>query len=121
MVMRRVITNSELNETIRFLKVKARENKAKIWEVAAEHLSRPRRARAALNIGDIARLATAKSTVLVPGKVLGAGIIDQPIIVGAFEFSQSAKAKIERAGGKCVAIQEFVKQYPKGSEVKILR
>jgi len=40
--MRRIITNSELNDTVIFLKVKARENKAKIWSVTAEQLSRPR-------------------------------------------------------------------------------
>ncbi len=119
--MRRVITNPELQETIRFLKVKARENKSRIWEVAAENLSRPKRRRTAVNLSHIARQAAKDSPILVPGKVLGAGMIAHPVIVGAFQFTQEAKAKIERAGGKCVRITDFVGLYPKGSNVKILR
>jgi large subunit ribosomal protein L18e len=119
--MRRTITNPELQEAIRFLKVKAKENKATIWEVAAEHLSRPRRARTALNVSHIERETAKDSPVLVPGKVLSGGMITHPVVVGAFKFSKDAKAKIERAGGKCVGIKDFVSLYPKGSKVKILR
>lgn len=119
--MRRVITNPELIETIRFLKVTSRENKAKIWEVTAEHLARPRRARAVLDLSHISRASAADSLVVVPGKVLGSGLIKHPVVVGALEFSQGAKQKIERAGGKCVAIRDFVARYPKGSKVQILR
>jgi large subunit ribosomal protein L18e len=43
------------------------------------------------------------------------------VTVGAFQFSQAAKAKIELAGGKCVAIKDFVSKNPKGSNVLILR
>lgn len=119
--MRRIITNPQLLETIRFLKVKARENKSKIWETAAEQLSRPRRARAVLNLNHIARASEKDSQVLVPGKVLGAGLIKHPVTVGAFEFSQGAKKKIESAGGRAVDIKEFVSKNPNGSNVLLLR
>ena len=119
--MRRVITNPELLETIRFLKIKARENKAKIWSVAAEQLSRPRRGRASLDLNHIARASKPDSLVLVPGKVLASGYIKHPVTVGAFQFSHVARSKIEQAGGKCVRIQDFVDKYPKGSNVHLLR
>jgi large subunit ribosomal protein L18e len=119
--MRRVITNTELLDTIRFLKVKARENESRIWEVAAESLSRPRQNRAVLDVNHISRASAANSLILVPGKVLGSGLIKHPVVVGAFQFSPGAKVKIESAGGKCVAIKEFVAKYPKGSKVQILR
>lgn len=119
--MRRVITNPQLLETIRFLKVKARENKSRIWEVAAENLSRPRRLRAVLNLNHISRASKPDSLVLVPGKVLGGGLIKHPVTVGAFEFSQGAKTKIEQAGGKCMPIKDFVTRYTNGSKVQILR
>jgi len=119
--MRRVITNSELNETIRFLKVKARENKAKIWAVTAEQLSRPRSHRAVMNLNHISRASKPDAVVLVPGKVLASGFIKHPVTVGAFQFSRDAKSKIEEAGGKCIGIRAFVAQYPKGSNVQILR
>jgi large subunit ribosomal protein L18e len=116
-----MITNPELIETIRFLKVKARENKARIWTVAAEQLSRPRSGRATLNLNHISRASKPDSLVLVLGKVLASGYINHPVTVGAFHFSHAAKTKIEQAGGRCVGIKDFVGQYPKGSRVQILR
>ena len=119
--MRRVITNPVLLDTIKFLKVQARENKARIWAVTAESLSRPRGSRAVLNLNHISRASKRYALVLVPGKVLAAGYIKHPVTVGAFQFSQAAKTKIERAGGKCIAIKDFVSKYPKGSNALILR
>jgi large subunit ribosomal protein L18e len=119
--MRRVITNPELTETIRFLKVKARENKAKIWSVAAEQLSRPRSGRAVISLNHISRASKPDSLILVPGKVLATGYLKHPVTVGAFQFSHTAKSKIEQAGGKCVGIMDFVEKYPKGSNVQVLR
>jgi large subunit ribosomal protein L18e len=119
--MRRVITNTELNETVRFLKVKARENQAKIWTVIAEQLSRPRSHRAVLNLNHISRASKPDAVVLVPGKVLASGDIKHPVTVGAFQFSHDAKSKIEQAGGMCIGIRDFVAKYPKGSNVQVLR
>lgn len=119
--MRRKITNPELVETIRFLRTKARENKSEIWETAADQLSSARARRAELNLNHISRAAAADSVVLVPGKVLGDGSLRHPVVVGAFRFSETAKAKIEQVGGKCVTIKDLVSQYPKGSKVQILR
>jgi large subunit ribosomal protein L18e len=116
-----MITNPELLETIRFLKVKARENKSRIWKVAAEQLSDSRGRRAVLDLNHISRASTADSVVLVPGKVLGDGVLQHPVVIGAFHFSATAKAKIEEAGGKCITITDLVSKYPKGSKVQILR
>ena len=119
--MRRTITNTELNETIRYLKVKARENKAAIWTTIADQLSRPRARRAVLNLNHISRASKPDSVVLVPGKVLASGDIKHRVTVGAFQFSHDAKSKIEHAGGSCVGIKDFVEKHPKGSNVQILR
>jgi len=119
--MRRTITNSELIDTVRFLKVKARENKARIWSVTAEQLSRPRGHRAVLDLNHISRVSKPDAVVLVPGKVLASGYLKHPVTVGAFQFSHDARSKIERAGGKCIGIKDFVVKYPKGSNVQILR
>jgi large subunit ribosomal protein L18e len=119
--MRRTITSTELSETIRYLKVKARENKARIWTVTADQLSRPRARRAVLNLNHISRASKPNSVVLVPGKVLASGDLKHRVTVGAFQFSQDAKSKIEHAGGNCIGIREFVEKYPKGSNVQILR
>jgi large subunit ribosomal protein L18e len=119
--LRRMITNPELLETVRFLKVKAREDKARIWRDIADQLSSARARRAVLDLNHISRASTANSVVLVPGKVLGDGALRHPVVVGALKFSQRAKEKIEEAGGSCVTIQDLVSKYPKGSKVRILR
>ncbi|MEM3874394.1 MAG: 50S ribosomal protein L18e [Candidatus Bathyarchaeia archaeon] len=113
-------TNPELIETIRFLKKQSRENKAKIWKSIAELLAKSRRKRIAVNISRLNRYTNKNETVVVPGKVLGAGEIDHPITVAAFSFSQKAKEKISKARGKCLSIIELVKKNPKGSNVKII-
>jgi large subunit ribosomal protein L18e len=119
--LRRIMTNTELLECIRFLKTSARENNAKIWKVAAEQLSSPSRTRAVLNLNHVARATKADSLVFVPGKLLGSGVIKHPVTIGAFEYSASARTKVERAGGQCMALQDFVARYPKGSNVRLMK
>lgn len=119
--MQRKIENTELLDTIRILKIKARKSESAIWTTVANQLARPRRHRAVLNLGHITRSTQQGAVVLVPGKVLGAGAIKHSVIVGAFEFSQEAQNKIKRAGGRCVTIKEFIELYPNGSNVKLMR
>lgn len=119
--MRRKITNPELLETIKLLRSKATESKAEIWDTVAEELSSSRARRAQLNLNHISRATAKDSVVLVPGKVLGDGALRHPVVVSAFRFSETARAKIEQAGGKCVTIKDLVSRYPKGSKIQILR
>ena len=119
--MRREITNPELNEAIAALKRKGRQNKARIWLRIAEFLGKPKRSRVAVNVSRIARNTKKGDIIAVPGKVLSAGIIDHAIHVGAFKFSQTARAKIQKAGGACMSLSKLADDHPKGSKVKILR
>jgi len=119
--LRRILTNTELIETIRFLKTQSRTNKARIWEVAADHLARPRRSRAILNLNHVARATNSDSLVLIPGKLLGSGIIKHRVVIGAFEYSNAARTKVEQAGGRCMTMKDFVTSYPTGSKVTIMR
>lgn len=119
--MRRKITNPELNETIAYLKRKGRQNKASVWLRVAEFLGKPKRSRIAVNISRIARNTKKGDVVVVPGKLLAAGSIGHPIAVGAFRFSQTARTKIEKAGGSCVTLSKLADDHPKGTNVKVLR
>jgi large subunit ribosomal protein L18e len=121
MVVRREITNPQLNETIAGLKKKGRQNKAQIWLRVAEFLGKPKRARVEINLSRIARNTKKGDIVVVPGKVLAAGSISHPIHIGAFNFSQMARRKIQKAGGSCMSLSELADDHPKGSKVKILR
>jgi len=114
------ITNPELLSLIRFLKKKSTENEAAIWRRVAEMLSKPKRRRIAVNISRICRYTKENDEVIVPGKVLGSGVINHPVKVAAFAFSDQARSKIIKAKGKCLTIPELAEMNPKGSNVKII-
>ena len=113
-------TNPELLSIVRLLKKKSTKTEASIWRDVAKRLSTSKRRRVAVNLSRLNRYTKTKETVIVPGKVLGAGRLDHAINVAAFAFSEQAKAKILRAKGKCLSIQELLKKNPKGSNVKIM-
>jgi len=105
---------------IKLLKKVARENKANIWRYVAELLQKPRRLRPQVNISKINRYTKDGDTIIIPGKVLGAGNLDHKVTVAAYSYSESAKEKIENAGGKVISIQDLIHENPKGSNVKII-
>jgi large subunit ribosomal protein L18e len=113
-------TNPELIRTIHFLEKQSKENKAKIWLDIAERLAKPRRNRIAVNLGRLNRHTEKNESVIVPGKVLGAGEINHSITVAAVAFSEKAKDKIQSVNGKCLSLFEIVKKNPKGSNIKII-
>lgn len=120
-IMRRRIANPELNDTIAALKRKGRQNKSRVWLRVADFLSKPRRSRIAVNVSRIARNTKRGDVVAVPGKVLAAGFVGHSVRIGAFKFSQKARAKIEKAGGSCVNLTKLADDHPKGTKVRILR
>jgi len=113
-------TNPNLIGLIRLLKKTSKENEAAIWRDVAEHLSKPKRRRLAVNVSRIERFTKANDEVLVPGKVLGAGVIKHPAKVAALDFSEQARAKIVKAKGKCLSISELIKLNPKGTNIKLI-
>jgi large subunit ribosomal protein L18e len=113
-------SNPVLRHTSVMLERAARDNEAAVWDLASSILSAPSKNRIEVNIGRLSRVAKAGEAILVPGKVLGTGIIDKKVVVGAFSFSASARSKIEASGGSALSVEQFVKKFPKGSGVKIV-
>jgi len=113
-------TNPELISLIRSLRKKARESEAKIWRAVADHLSQSRQRRITVNLSKLNRYTETGETVVVPGKVLGAGKINHSLNVAAFAFSKQARSKILKTKGKCMSILELMGKNPKGSGVKII-
>jgi len=112
--------NPELLNVIRSLRMNAKENDAAIWHDVADRLSSSRRRRVSVNLSRLDRYTSEKETVVVPGKVLGAGKLGHSLIVAAFAFSKQASSKIVKAKGKCLTILELLKDNPKGSNVRIM-
>jgi large subunit ribosomal protein L18e len=113
-------TNPELVSLIRDLKKQSQESQTELWLSLAKRLTTSNRSRVAVNLSRLNRYTKEGETVVVPGKVLGAGQADHPLNVAAFSFSDVAKAKIATGKGKCLSIRDLMKKNPTGKNVKIM-
>ncbi len=113
-------SNDELVALLTSLRKASKKEGAPIWGDLAKRLQRPSRSWAEVNLSRIARVAPKGSTVVVAGKVLGAGALSHPVTVAAFSFSGSARAKISAAGGEAMSIGQLMEKVPGGSQVRII-
>ncbi|MEM3342225.1 MAG: 50S ribosomal protein L18e [Thermoplasmata archaeon] len=113
-------TNPQLVALIKDLCSASHEKSAPIWRDIAERLSGPTSKRPAVNLSRIERYAKKDEIILVPGKLLGTGVITKPVTVAAYAFSQSAVKKLHAAGGKAISIRELLSQRPDGSGIRIM-
>ncbi|PKK81314.1 MAG: 50S ribosomal protein L18e [Thermoplasmata archaeon HGW-Thermoplasmata-2] len=111
-------TNPLLVALIADLKKAGRE--APIWRDVADMLDAPVSRRIEFNVGRLALLNEGEIAV-VAGKILGGGEISKKVVVGAYTFSASARAKIEKAGGSCLSLPEMVEQHPKGTGIRMVK
>ncbi|WP_410767112.1 50S ribosomal protein L18e [Haloferax sp. DFSO60] len=113
-------TNPRLNSLIAELKAVSRESGANVWQDVADRLEKPRRTHAEVNLGRIERYAKEDETVVVPGKVLGSGVLQKNVTVAAVDFSSTARKKIEQVGDT-VTLEQLAEQNPDGSNVRVIR
>ena len=113
-------TNPILVDLINDLKKSSWVNKSPIWRDVAKRLEKSRKNWAQVNLSRIDLHATAGETILVPGKLLGAGELDKKLTIAAFSASGAARAKVEGAGGKVLTIRELMDLNPKGTNIRIM-
>ncbi|KAB1193915.1 MULTISPECIES: 50S ribosomal protein L18e [Haloferax] len=113
-------TNPRLNSLIAELKAVSRESGANVWQDVADRLEKPRRTHAEVNLSRIERYAREDETVVVPGKVLGSGVLQKNVTVAAVDFSSTARKKIEQVGD-VVTLEQIAEQNPDGSNVRVIR
>ena len=109
----------DLKQLIIRLRKLGKENS--VWDAAAEMLSLPRRKQVEVNISKVIKVVKDGEIALVPGKLLGDGIIESKVMVAAYAWTDTAKKRIEKAGGKVLTIDELIEENPKGVNVRILR
>ena len=97
-----------------------KKQEARIWKRLAEELEKSRKRRREVNISKIQRYTKDGDFVIVPGKVLGSGILKNKITIAAFSFSKEAVKKIKSANGEIIGFEELIKKNPKGTGVKII-
>lgn len=113
-------TNPQLVELIVELRKVAATTKVDLWADVADRLARSSKLWAQVNVEKVGQVINAGEIALVPGKVLSTGAAAQGIKVAAFSFSEFARQKIEKAGGKCLSIQDALKMAPQGRGVRIV-
>lgn len=113
-------TNPVLIGLIRELKENSIGQKVNIWNKIASDLQRSTRKRRIVNLSKINRYSKENETIIVPGKVLGSGILDHKLTISAYQFSNSAKEKITKAGAKIIPLPELIKESPKGKSIRII-
>lgn len=113
-------TNPNLVRLIDDLLRTSAEKNSRVWKEIAERLAKPLRNYAEVNVGKLERYVNEGEMALVPGKVLGGGEITKAMTVAAFRFSESARQKIESAGGRCLTLDQALAENPEGKNVRII-
>ena len=113
-------TNPILQNLINELKKKSKEQSINLWKRVATDLEKPTRQRRVVNLSSISRYTKENEIIVVPGKVLGTGNLEHKVTISAFQFSDGAKEKIEKAGAKIIPLLELSKENPSGKGVRII-
>jgi large subunit ribosomal protein L18e len=120
MVKRTGPTNIVLKNLINELKKASLDQNVNIWKRIASDLEKPSRQRRVVNLSKISKYAKENETIVVPGKVLGSGVLSHKMTIAAYQFSDGALDKINKIGAKVVPLPELIKESPKGKGIRIL-
>ena len=113
-------SNSILVKTILELKEASRKNEAPLWRSIANRLEGSSRNWPSVNVSKLEYNVNKNGKAVIPGKLMGTGIVTKKMTVAAYSFTDSAKEKIQSAGGKCLTYKEMIKATPKGTDVMVI-
>lgn len=98
------------------------DHESGVVKVLMEEVERPRKKRTVVNVYELNRLAKDGDSVLVLGKLLGAGELKRRLTVVAMDFSESAYQKVQRSGGRAWYLIDYIKEgAPDLSKMKLIR
>ena len=113
-------SNSTLVKTILELKEASRKNEAPLWRSIATRLEGSSRNWPSVNVSKLEYNINKNGKAIIPGKLMGTGIVTKKMTVAAYSFTDSAKEKIQSAGGKCLTYNEMITATPKGTNVTVI-
>ncbi|MEM4499785.1 MAG: 50S ribosomal protein L18e [Candidatus Woesearchaeota archaeon] len=108
----KVKSNPVKQELINKLKDLYLKTQKGFWKRIMEELQKPTRNERIVNVSKLDKICKEDEKVIVPGKVLGGGMLNKNLTVVAFSFSKSAKLKIEEKKGKAITLKEFLNKNP---------
>lgn len=109
--------NKILFDTIRDLKKMSNKTGVPMYKAVAVKLSSPASQRSEVNLSKLDKVVLEGETVIVPGKILGTGLLNKKITIIGFSASENAKVKINKAGSKFIEIKDYLK----GKQVQKIR
>lgn len=92
--------------------------KQKAWHKVAQKLAGSTRQHISINLDDLDRQAREGDTLVVAGKVLGAGEVTKRFRVCAASFSSSAREKLKNAKVEIASLAEEIRKNPKAEGLK---
>ena len=113
-------SNSTLVKTIIYLKEASRKNDAPLWRSIATRLEGSSRNWPSVNVSKLEYNIGKNGKAVIPGKLMGTGLVTKKMTVAAYSFTDSAREKIQAAGGKCLTYSEMIKSVPKGTDVVVI-
>ncbi len=122
MVVRFMRTTHSPNEYLNALikELRKASHQAPLWTTIASELSKPTSQRRVVNISRLNRVCKDNEIVIVPGKVLGSGMLAHKLTIAAWNFSTTAREQIIKQNGKAMSIPELLKENPKATGVRII-
>jgi len=111
--------NQKLKELIGMLKKQSIEQKVNVWKRIALELERPTRQHRVVNLSRIDKYCNDNDVVVVPGKLLGGGVVSKKVTIAAYSYSRKTEDKLN-GNAKIISIEDAMKQYPKGNNLKII-
>ena len=120
MVKRTGPTNEKLKKLIVELKRLAIEKNIPLWKRIATDLEKPTRQRRVVNLSRINRYTKENEIIIVPGKVLGSGLLNHKLTIAAWQFSEGALEKIKKIDAKAIKINDLMKEEIKGKRIRII-
>jgi large subunit ribosomal protein L18e len=115
-----MFTNTLNDNTKSNLRNAYKRSGSPIWKSIEKKFKSSRSNRSEVNVSKLDNITKEGDIVIVPGKVLGSGIINHKIILSSFSISVTAMKKVIDCGGEVITINELVEQYPDGKGVRII-
>jgi large subunit ribosomal protein L18e len=112
--------NNQMETLIVALKRLAIERQRPFWKSVALDLEAPTRRRRIVNLWKLEQHAKEGEVLLVPGKVLGDGLLTKKVTIAAASCSAEAKRKVASAGGRILSIEELMHAQPDGKNIRII-
>lgn len=112
--------NQRLIALISELKKIGSQDSVPMFKRLAYDLEMSTRQRRIVNISRLNRNTKDGEVIVVPGKVLGDGILDHSLKIYAFSYSEGALASIKKAKSDALEMEDLLKENTKGKKIRII-